>query len=86
MMYRFMSVFVAQTEVVVFMCEECETEAPHENYAQKRARIAAYWTPMRYRPVEARADARTPASVAATDAARGLVQSAGALKASVGTL
>jgi hypothetical protein len=30
------------------MCEDCETETLYENYAQKRARIAAYWRPARY--------------------------------------
>jgi hypothetical protein len=30
------------------MCEDCETETLYENYAQKRARIAAYWRPARH--------------------------------------
>jgi hypothetical protein len=30
------------------MCEDCETETLYENYAQKRARIAAFWRPARY--------------------------------------
>jgi hypothetical protein len=30
------------------MCEDCETETLYESYAQKRARIAAYWRPARY--------------------------------------
>ena len=29
------------------MCEDCETEPLYESYAQKRARIAAYWRPAR---------------------------------------
>jgi hypothetical protein len=30
------------------MCEDCETETLYESYAQKRARIARYWRPVRY--------------------------------------
>ena len=30
------------------MCQDCETEALYESYAQKRARIARYWRPARH--------------------------------------
>jgi hypothetical protein len=30
------------------MCGDCETETFYENYAQKRALMAAYWRPKRF--------------------------------------
>ncbi len=32
------------------MCEECESDGPTLSYAQKRARMRAYWTPKRKPP------------------------------------
>ena len=32
------------------MCEECESDGPALSYAQKRARMRAYWTPKRKPP------------------------------------